>query len=70
MINSQVFGRPTVDTTISIPFLNDFSPHSFGITTAKREEIMHEASGSFHWLIRNLFFKFGFTVVTVTSTIR
>ena len=55
MINGQIFGGPTVNTTISIPFLNDFSPHSFGITTAEREEVIHEASGSFHWLIRSYF---------------
>lgn len=52
MINRQIGGGTAINAAIVIPKLDLISPHSLGIRAAKREEFMHEASGSVHrWLI-------------------
>ena len=52
MVNGQVFSAATVNTLVTIPSLDAFPPHPFSVTATETEEIVHEASGSFHWLIR------------------
>ena len=51
MVNGEVFSAAAIDTLVTIPSLDAFSPHSFSVTATEREEFKHEASGSFHWLI-------------------
>ena len=51
MVNGQVFSAATVNTLMTIPSLDTFSPHPLSVTASETEEFVHEASGSFHWLI-------------------
>lgn len=57
MVNCQVVLGTAIDASILIPKFNLVSPKSFGIATSKCEEIMHEASGRFHWLITSGLFQ-------------
>ncbi len=70
MVNGQFFSGSTVDTLVSIPSLDVVPPHSFSITAAEGEEILHEASGSFHWLIEGLLrFVLGLTSTAITAAV-
>ena len=51
VVNRQGFSRAAVNTFMSIPSLNAFSPHTFSVAATEAEEFLHEASRGIHWLI-------------------
>ena len=78
VVDCQVFCRAAIGTAVAIPSEYVFSPHTLRIRSAKGEEILHKAAGSFHELIvvigllglaltRALVL--GFTVVAVAATV-